>query len=70
MAEDQGRGAAFIMAQIGVHVRAANAHAVNLDKLFAGTGHGGFRVAKLKVFRAGIHKRFHFAVYPPSTMRT
>ena len=68
--EHQGRGATLVMAEEGVHVRPADTYPLNADQFLALGGDGVGHVAIVEAFGAGIDKRLHFAVNPPSTIRT
>ncbi len=70
VAEDQGRGPARVVPEIGVHVRPADSNALDGDQDLARAGGGLGHVPNFERFGPGIHKRLHFAVNPPSTMMT
>ena len=70
MPQDQRCRAPFVMSQIGVHVRAADADAVNPDQMRVRTRFRIRNIAILHGLRSSIDKRLHFAVKPPSTIRT
>ncbi len=70
MSKNERCRAAFIMAKKGMHVGATDAGVGHLDKGFA-CRRG--RISNIPVslrFRACVDKGFHFAVKPPSTIRT
>ena len=58
------------MAEIGVHVGAADADCLDPDQAFAGRQIGCGLIAPGKLLGSRVDKRFHLAVYPPSTKRT
>src|SRR6056297_3729809 len=58
------------MTQIGMHVRPANAHGRDPDQFLACMRFRVRHLAQHKGFRAVIDQRLHFAVNPPSTIRT
>ncbi|VVT26807.1 hypothetical protein HOE425_332772 [Hoeflea sp. EC-HK425] len=70
VAKDQGCRATLVMAEIGMHVRAADTHRLDPDKALAGRQRGGGFIAPNQAFGCCVDKRFHLAVYPPSTKRT
>ena len=57
------------MAQIGMHVRAADADAVDLDQMLAGAAQDPAHRGN-PAFQRRINQCLHFAVNPPSTIRT
>ena len=65
--EDQGGGAAVVVAEIGMHVGAADADGIDPDDRLSRARCGFGFVAQLHGPRAGIDQGLHFAVYPPST---
>ena len=68
--QDQRRRPALVVAQIGMHVRAANADACHADQaVIALRGRVG-GVAVFQLLFSGVDQRFHFAVKPPSTIST
>ena len=70
MPQDQRGGAAVVVTEIGMHVRATNADAVDADQVMCVIGCWSGSIAVNQLFRASIDKRLHFAVKPPSTIRT
>jgi hypothetical protein len=67
VAENQGGGATLVMTEIGMHVGAADADRFDAHEAFSGGQLGTRFVAPDKALGSRIDKRFHFAVYPPST---
>ena len=67
--QDQGRRAARIMAQVGMHVGPADPSGLDPDQVLARLRRGVRYVAVDQVFDAFINQSFHFAVNPPSTIR-
>ena len=70
VAEDQRCRPAFIMPQIGMHVRTAYADAVNPDQPFTGIRRRLGNLAEVEALRCRIDEGLHFAVNPPSTIST
>jgi hypothetical protein len=62
VAEDQGWGAALVVAEIGMHVGSADADRFDLNNRFAIGGRRPRLIAKVDLFRSGVNKRFHAAV--------
>jgi len=70
VSQDQRGGPAVVMAEIGVHVRPADADRLDLHQHLAGAQDGGRHVADFERFGTGVDQRLHLAVNPPSTNRT
>ena len=70
MPENEWRNPSFIMAVPGMHVRTADTTEGNIDDALADPGDRRIDVTDFTGFGAGIDKCLHFAVNPPSTMRT
>ena len=70
VAENERRDPSFIVAVPCMHVGTAYAAKGNIDYALAGAGDRRLDIADFAGFRAGIDKCLHFAVNPPSTIRT
>ena len=68
MAEYQGGGSAVVVAEIGVHVRPADADGLHPDQMIAVCGYRLRHITNLKCFDPFVNQCFHFAVNPPSTI--
>ena len=67
VAEDQWRHTSLIVAEIGVHIRPANANRLDGDQRFTGLRlwFGFFAISHFLI--RGVYQCFHLAVKPPST---
>ena len=70
MPKDKWRNTALIMTMPGMHVGPADAAQRNIDQTFPLLGDGHVEPPDLALHCAGIDKCLHFAVNPPSTIRT
>ena len=70
MAQDQRGRAAFVVAQKGVHVRAAQAGRQHTNKALPLVRDWIGHVLVGQRFNTGVNKSLHFAVNPPSTIST
>ena len=70
MAENERRDPPFIMSVPGMHVGTAYAAKGNINYALAGAGDRRLDIAYFAGLRAVIDKCLHFAVNPPSTIRT
>ncbi len=70
MPQNERRVSALVMAVPGMHVGPANSAEGQIDNALATCGDRCFDIAQLTCVCTGIDKCFHFAVNPPSTIRT
>ena len=69
MAQNERGGTARVVAEIGMHVGAADAHRLDPYQMLTGSGAGVRHIAVGERFDAVIDQSFHFAVNPPSTIK-
>ncbi len=67
MSKNQWGRTPFIVAKIGVHVRATDAAHRHFDESFIAAGSRTIDIAQLERLWPGIDQRLHLAVNPPST---
>ena len=70
MSQNERRDSALVMAVPGMHVGPADSTKGQIDDALATCRDGCFDIAQLTCVCTGIDKCFHFAVNPPSTIRT
>ena len=70
MSQNERRDTALVMAVPGMHVGPADPAEGQIDDALPACGDRRLDITQLACIRTGIDKRLHFAVNPPSTIRT